>query len=599
LTRRNSRTLLLVSLMFCFTLLVYFGGTITANGSQPSWASRSSQNTMSGNAPIYQREMGPSDGNAKLVNQLAIRAVYVGDYGLVTVNDTLIVTNNGSAAASSWTYYVPPDVYPKLRYLAAYGNGTRLNVVLETPFASFVGLRVDLTSIGWLLVGGSVTITLIQQYSGLTTTSYGSTEINLWFYRYVVSPYLTKQYNITVTLPSGASSIESGNFTATMVNPFNCSRLSLLFGSYDYEFSSGPLLELSVDRRVEITVDGYLAAVETYHVANLGPTSTTSIHFLVPSSILPGSLVASDSSGTLTTSVSGSIVTVDLRYALSQNQSYIYYVSYSSSLDDYRTFVNGLNDLRLNPITVFNGTVDSETFSLILPPHAQLTNAEQSLQGAMLEGDQIVVTYIFRNVTSLNVGSLEFKYSDDAAQAFQRPILLAFGFFAIGLIYISIRKLFPKPAQPEVARVEGEKERGMTTTLKEFCSNYEDKVALTLEIEKLADDRRKGRISKRAYMEQVEHNRRRIASLTNSINEAKKKLVPASKRYATLIRQLDTYEEERENARASLENLELRRRQGKVSGDVYNRLKYENTKKIEKATSGIDSIVIEMRQETL
>jgi peptidoglycan hydrolase CwlO-like protein len=135
--------------------------------------------------------------------------------------------------------------------------------------------------------------------------------------------------------------------------------------------------------------------------------------------------------------------------------------------------------------------------------------------------------------------------------------------------------------------------------LKEFCSNYEEKTALMLKIEKLAEDRRKGRLSKRAYLEQLEHDRRRVASLTNSINEAKKTLIPANKRYAAMIKQLETYEEERENARASLDNLELRRRQGKVSGDVYNRLKYDNTKKIEKATSGIDSLVLELRQETL
>jgi chromosome segregation ATPase len=184
------------------------------------------------------------------------------------------------------------------------------------------------------------------------------------------------------------------------------------------------------------------------------------------------------------------------------------------------------------------------------------------------------------------------------AQAFQRPILLTLGIFVIGLIYVGIRKIIPKSVPVEVVRVEEERARGLTTTLKEFCSNYEEKTALTLEIEKLAEDRRKGRLSKRAYVEEVQHDRRRIASLTNSINEAKNKLVPANKRYAAMIKQLDTYEEERENARASLDNLELRRRQGKVSGDVYNRLKYENTKKIEKATSGIDSVVVELRQET-
>jgi chromosome segregation ATPase len=178
-------------------------------------------------------------------------------------------------------------------------------------------------------------------------------------------------------------------------------------------------------------------------------------------------------------------------------------------------------------------------------------------------------------------------------------MILSLGFFIIGLLYIGVRKVFPRGAAVAEAKETEEKVRGLAATVKEFCSNYEEKTALTLEIETLAEDRRKGRVSKRAFMERLQLAKRRIASLTNSINEDKKRLIPASKRYATIIRQLDTYEEERENARASLENLELRRRQGKVSGDVYNSLKYENTKKIEKATDGIDSLIVQFRQEAL
>jgi hypothetical protein len=545
--------------------------------------------------------MGPSDENVQLFNRWAIRSIYIGDYGLVTVNDTLLVSNNGTAIASSWTYYLAADVYPNLRYLAAYGNGTELNVIGAPSFSSFVGMKVDFTSISGLPANSSILVTLIQQYSGLVSLEPGSEYVGLLFYKYVISPYSTASYNITVSLPSGAQTLEPVNMTAGRINPFNCTRLgSFSSGEYDYVFSGGPLIEVSVVRRAEITVDGYIYTTETHHIRNIGPANLTGIHFLVPLSVLPGSLVVTDSSGNLTgCTIFGRIVTVSTRYSLGRNWTYTYYISYKSSLDDYRVFVNGLNDLTLGPISVFNGTVDSETFSLVLPPHAQLASAGQPFENARIESDQAVVTYVFWNVTSLNVGPLEFKYSDDVAQSFQRPIFLAFGVFAIGFIYIVARKLFPRTVPVSIAREEEVKARGLTATLKEFCSNYEEKTALTLEMEKLTEDRRKGRISKRAYLEQIEHNRRRIASLTNGINEAKKKLVPANKRYATLVRQLDTFEEERENARASLENLELRRRQGKVSGDVYNRLKYENIKKIEKATSGIDSIVVQLRQETL
>jgi hypothetical protein len=560
------------------------------------------QNTGGGNVFNYQRGPSSPTDNFTLVNHRANRTIDIGDYGLVTVNDSLLVKNNGTTLATSWTFFIPLDAYDDLRYLAAYGNKTQLKVLEAPSFSSLVGMKVDFTGIGGLLAGHSLVLSMIQQYCGLCQVNESSDLVSLWFYRYLISPYTTSNYTTIVNLPSGASTSDNTNMSATVISPFNCSRLSMLpTGSFDYT-PSNPLLDINISRRVEITVDGYLATTEVYHIAVLGPgnlSASSGIHFTVPSSVLPGTLLVQDSSGELGSSINNnSLVSVTLRYNIMQNWSYTYSVSYLSSLDDYQTSVNGLNDLKLNPINGFNGTVDSETFSLVLPPHALLANASQS-SSFQLVGDQVVASYDFRNVTPLNVGPLEFRYSEDVAAGFERPILLTFGIFIIGLAYVAIRKILPKSAQVEVIRVEEERARGLTTTLKEFCSNYEEKTALTLGIEKLAEDRRKGRLSKRAYMEQLEHDRRRIATLTNSINEAKKVIAPANKRYAAMIKQLETYEEERENARASLDNLELRRRQGKVSGDVYNRVKYDNIKKIEKATSGIDSVVMQLRQETL
>ncbi len=597
---KNSKALLLITLMLCITLAVYYSAAMLANAQQPTYTSGSCQNASGSGVLPYQREMGPSDVNVTLFNRYAIRTIYIGDYGLVTVNDTLLVANNGTATASSWIFYLAADVYPNLRYLAAYGNGTNLNVIGAPSFSSLVGMKVDFTSIGGLPINSSLLVTLIQQFSGLVSLEPGSQYVGLLFYKYVISPYSTASYNITVSLPSGAQTLEPVNMTAGTVNSFNCTRLgSFSNGKYDYIFSGGPLIEVSVIRRAEITVDGYIYTTETHRVRNIGPANLTSIHFLVPLSILPDSLTVGDSSGKLSSGNNGLIVSASFRYGVAPNWTYTYYVSYKTALDDYRVSQNGLSVLRLQPVTGYNGSATFEQFSLVLPPHAQLISTNQSFENAGIQDNKIVVTYTFRNVTFLNVGSIEFKYIEDIAQVFQRPILISFGVFAVGFIYIVTRKLFPRTVPVSIAREEEVKARGLTATLKEFSSNYEEKTALTLEMEKLMEDRRKGRISKRAYLEQIEHNRRRIASLTNGINEAKKKLVPANRRYATLIRQLETYEEERENARASLENLELRRRQGKVSGDVYNRLKYENTRKIEKATSGIDSIVVQLRQETL
>ncbi|WXG42729.1 MAG: hypothetical protein WED04_01275 [Promethearchaeati archaeon SRVP18_Atabeyarchaeia-1] len=592
--------LLIVSFMLCVVTFALLGGAPFANSSQAAYGY--GHNGLGSSSPLPQHDIGPIDQNISLVNTQAIRVVSIGDCGLVTVNDTVTVRNNGSITAFYWTFYFPPDAYTNLTYVAAYGNGTSLNVVAVPPFESFVGMRADLTDIGGLAVNSSIRMTLIQQYSGLVKPypTPGTQRALLYFYRFLVSPYLTMKYNVSVRLPTSATpSNELTEMYASIVAPFNCTRLgSASGGSYNFVLAGGQsLVEVSVDRVLEIRADGYISVTETHRVRNIGPQPFGTISFTLPLTVIGGSLEARDSSGQLDLLSQGRIVTVALRYYLSVNNSFTYYVSYRTYIDDYRTFENGLYVIRMSPVTVYNSSVSSETTSVIFPYRDQVYSASNSPSEVGVKGDNMIVTYVFHNVTPLNAGSVELRYSEDASLAFLRPLVISLGVLVIGFAYVAARKFFRKTGPTSTVTVTGVKERGLSPIIKTFCSNYEEKTALTLEMEKLAEDRRKGRVSKRAYIERVQLGGRRIASLTNSINEDKKKLIPASKRFAAIIRQLDTYEEERENARAALENLELRRRQGKVSGDVYNSLKYENTKKIDKATAGIDSLIVQFRQE--
>jgi hypothetical protein len=467
-------------------------------------------------------------------------------------------------------------------------------------------MRADF-GIGGLRGGSSIKVTLIQEYSGLVKPllASGSTQANLYFYKFLTSPYITYNYTTLIYLPDSATTNEASSITSSTVCPFNCTRLgSSPDGSYDYQLAGGQtLLEVNVNRLIEINIDGYISVTETHSITNLGPQSFSNIEFIIPLSPIPGSLVAYDSSGELSISseqnVTSNIEDVSLRYSVAVNSSYTYYVSYRAYTDSYMTFQNGLSVLQMSPVTLFNCSVSSELTTIILPPHFQLYNASLHPSQITAQGDSIVIAYSFQGVTLLNTPPIELKYSEYIADTFERPMILSFGFFIIGLLYVAIRKIFPRGEVVKVSKEAEEKVRGVAADVKEFCSNFEEKTALTLEMEKLAEDRRKGRISKRAYLERLQLGRRRIATLTNIINEEKKKLVPASKRYASIIRQLDTFEEERENAKASLENLELRRRQGKVPGDVYNNLKYDNTRKIEKATAGIDSLIVQFRQEAM
>jgi len=602
LDRKSTATLLLFSLVLFLLASSFVSGVTTNGGPRLDDAGTHYGKSVDVGTLLYQHSPGPSDGNASLVNLWANRVIKIGDYGLITVEDTVMIHNNGTVTANSWTFYLPSDVYPKLKYVAAYnvtsGNITNLDTVGAPPYLSYVGMRVDFAKVG-LPANSSLLVRIIQQYVGIVKPIVSTSSIALYFYRYIVSPYLTMNHNSSVQISYKGTPQDRVFFAGKTISPFNCSRLgSTPDGSWIYTYPS-PLVELvSVYRHVELDPEGYLSTTETSTVKNLGPTYLSSFSFTLPISVINDTLEAYDSTGVLPSSVKGRSITVTFRITLHVNWTYTYYVSYKTPLDDYRTVEGGLDVIRMNSTTVSDCGVDLEKVVVVFPSHTSLSSMSQYADGVQIQDDEPSVSYTFNDVTPMNVLPIEFKYYLDMTQILERPILMTFGFFLVGLIYVSARKLVPGARSVSVVGEE-EKARELRGLLKEFSSNCEEKTALTLESEQLAEDRRKGRISKRAYVERLNVAKRRIASLTNLINEEKKKLSLASKRYATMIRQLDTYEEERENAKASLENLEFRRRLGKVAGDVYNRLKYDNTKKIEKATSSIDSIIMQFRQETL
>lgn len=615
MNRNSTATLLLVSLMLCLLATSYLGGTATSNGQNLSDGNRQYDNGVTSSHSFYQLSPGSLDENVTLVNLWVNRTVGIGDYGSITVNDTVMIHNNDSRTASSWTFYLPQDLYPKLRYVAASANVTvsanetrvyPLDVIQSPLYSSYVGMQVEFGNIGGLAANSSVRVTITQQYIGIVRLVAGTQNLAIYFYKFIISPYVTVSHNTTVQIPDTGSTTagnttESRFYTGKNIIPFSSTVLgSSSDGGWRFTLPT-PLLEiLSIDRNMELYSTGYLSTTETYQIKNLGPTNLKTFQVRLPISALPGTLQARDSVGFLTSTVNGTNATVTFRggLPLQVNWTYSFYISYTTSVDEYRTVEDGLDVIKMQSVTVSDCGVDSERVVFVLPPHTNVSSVDQFADQVQIQGDKPVVTYTFKNIASMNNQTIQLKYSVDLAQTLERPLLLSLGFFFIGLVYVCAGRIVPRGKPTGIVREE-EKTRELRGLIKEFSSNYEEKTALTLESDKLAEDRRKGRVSKREYVERLNVSKRRIASLINVINEEKRKLALANKRYASMIRQLDTYEEERENARASLENLELRRRQGKATGDVYNRLKHENTKKIDRATAGIDSIIMQFRQETL
>jgi len=133
--------------------------------------------------------------------------------------------------------------------------------------------------------------------------------------------------------------------------------------------------------------------------------------------------------------------------------------------------------------------------------------------------------------------------------------------------------------------------------LRDFIDVCDERAALRSELESLEDDYHRGRIRKKDYKRRVKAIERQRFSPDKEFVELKKGLRRVQPRFADAMRKLEVAETEIETAKASIRRLEARYRREEISRDVFERLVDDYEKRIDRAKTTIDDVVMELKGE--
>jgi len=532
---------------------------------------------------------------------------------LVIINDTLKLSpkaGKSTVLLQNFSLGFPFQYGFNLDYCFAYeasNNGTWLDVELDTGLGrlGFYGVNVIFPEPGVNIGNGeSYNLTVIFVFSNLVSSE-TATLLKLDFPMY---PSLTQNAsvcNVTVILPPKA------NFTDSTFHgkglDFNITTLGdsqilkhpkRSLESFEYEpawlsFNMSavafPIIEFNEVKR-EIILDqwGSIHISNCYSVTNRGyDISNVKVGFPEGAH----DLAVRDEMGRIGKLTEKETVMVYIRETLHTDETEKFFLSYRIPWEKYVSQHNRLNyDLNFTFFERFNWTIRKLTISITLPQGAEFQSSNplnpHSIEKSVF---QETVTFAFFNVTPFEDLKFGVSYGYLVFWASFYPTLW------MGVLIIiasAIAFLWRAPKPPAVSMVPVPPE-----DIRSFVETYEGKTRILSELESMAEKLRKGKIPRRRYKVRKKMLEGRLSTLSRDLSNLGGKIRTAGTKYANIMRQIEVAETMLEGVEKDIRRIEARYRRGEISKGAYGKLIEEYHRRMERARTTIDGVLLRLREE--
>jgi hypothetical protein len=131
-----------------------------------------------------------------------------------------------------------------------------------------------------------------------------------------------------------------------------------------------------------------------------------------------------------------------------------------------------------------------------------------------------------------------------------------------------------------------------------FVELYDEKSAMRFEAEKMDEDLARGALNRHEYKRRRRVIDLRIAELDRTLAPIKDQLSKANPRYQDMIKRLERAEADIQVVRSTSADLRNQYRSGRIARELYESLISDLAKRKEKAQQTLDTIVINLREET-
>ena len=620
--RKRIKIILILGILSFIFLFQYFGGDTTYKY----------QDQTESEVPDISNSL---EGAENILINYILRDTNLSASGLINTVDTLTILNEDDNPITSILIGVPLEDASNLIFISARSEAKNTLIVKRNygVMQSFEMIKIYFDAP--LLPSQEKTISVKQSYINLVTYDIVQLEegpsqiISFVGALWPILPYRCEgNIRSFYRIPRDTEVYEYKHFgdMGTVVQEGSQNRVYYdLANSIDYNYLD-PLLENlddyttfvtlqstsktgleieKINREITVSPWGIIKNLEEVTIQNVGIVELASFTLNIPKVARNvrifddlGELV-----GTLGTSPDDNtkqLLTVQLyknRVYLIPSSKFTFSLEYDLQPQNYLSYNWLQQSVAINlQTTSYDLLIRQQTTKLIIEGCSTIDYASSPPEATYNIGGTKILVYSSDLVGSLEKDPILIKYTVDLFDLILRPIVFIMIIAALCSIFVLIIKT--RKRTEEIS--EFKKEFIPLTEIREFCSLYEEKNALILEIRKAESETKRKKIAKKTYKNLLTKNTAKIDQIKEEILPFKKTLMEISESYNNIIKKLDVLDAERESVDDSLNLLESRYKRGKLpSKAAYQKLSDDFFNRRKKIDRTIDKYIQQLRSYLL
>jgi len=568
------------------------------------------------------------EGAENIVITNLYREVNLSGYGFASFEESLSITNFNDNPITSIMVGIPLADSDDLIFFKSTGD--KGNTLL-TERSYMVISDYEMFAIYFdspLLPQQTKSIKFLHQYKNLIT--YAQAEKQYIYYRglaYPILPYRAEgEIKAYYYLPKESTDINGGwgfeheepeyfiryelvfieqQIGDLVLTPYleNLNDLKEIFINFSHEAISK--MELTeINREIYISPWGIIRVKEELTIQNLGILSYDSVSLDIP--FQAKDVTVSDDLGEMDIEISSSgnkerkdltINFIKNRIRLIPNTVYSFNIEYYLPFEEYYSLNWFQGSFQLDILTTKSEFLGrDQTIKIIIDGCDKINYITEPPETIKESHGTIILTYKSDYVTPFENKVIQITFTIDFFDLLLRPIIFMLIISIIASIYVLTVKLRKKERDTTILK----REFIPVNEIREYCSLYEEKNALILEIRQAEEGARRKKIAKKNYKNILDKNTSKIDEIQQEINPFKKVLLETNITFENVLKRLDLLEAERISVKDSLNLLESRYKRGRLpSRAAYLKLSDDFKKRRRKIERNIDKLIQQLRSYLL
>ena len=281
------------------------------------------------------------------------------------------------------------------------------------------------------------------------------------------------------------------------------------------------------------------------------------------------------------------------RVRLTPNSTFKFKLEYNLPFEKYVSLNWFQESIQIDILTtLFDYLGRKQTIKIIIDGCYNIdfiTDPPESIEAS--HGTKVIV-YKFNDISPLERKIIQFTFTIDIFDMLLRPIIFILVFSLIMSLYVIITKSRRKAYDETIIK----KEFIPVNEIREYCSLYEEKNALALEIRQAEEDAKRKKMAKKKYQNILSKNTSKIEEIQQEIIPFKKILMETNETFKNIVKKLDVLEAERISVKDGLNLLKTRYKRGRLpSRAAYLKLSDDFKKRRKKIDRNINKFIQQLR----